>query len=647
MMIRNRISAALCALALLCCTACGSTSLPAPEEEKEMLLRSPEPSASVGNTSGQFTDRDFENSAEGAQTLTLSDETGSITISEPGTYRLTGSLTDGQIIVSIPETEKAQLLLDGVSVTKNGGAALYIPSGDKVFLTAAEGSENTLQSAGELSEEADGAVFARSDLTLNGLGSLTVTCESGHGIVCKDDLKITSGVLTVTAAKKGISANDSIRIADGAVTVTSGKDGLHAENTESAEKGYVWLGGGTLTVTAGQDGISASSDLTVEGGSITLKTGGGSEAAPAHAGEGFGSMFGGRGGFDRFGSFGTQTQTDTPSAKGLKAGGSLLVCGGTIDVDSCDDALHSNAALTVSDGILTLASGDDGIHADGDLLLSGGTLTVSRSYEGLEGAAITVNGGTLNITASDDGMNANGSGSETGMGGMFGGRGGFEASSSAALTVNGGHITVNAGGDGLDSNGSLTVTGGEIYVCGPTDSGNGALDSGSTPVITGGTVIAVGSVGMAVCFGSGSAQGSAMVNVSGQAGTAITLTDESGKVLASYTPVKSFQNIVISAPGMTENGTYTLTVGTQVKTFSLSGLFYSENGMGGFGGRGGQGFDPGRTPGEMPTMPGGEAPTVPGGEMPSFPGGGERQPGGNRPPDAELPPQPVIPTFRA
>ncbi len=58
-------------------------------------------------------------------------------------------------------------------------------------------------------------------------------------------------------------------------------------------------------------------------------------------------------------------------------------------------------------------------------------------------------------------------------------------------------FTVDAKGDGLDSNGSLCVSGGEIFVTGPSDNGNGALDYNGDAQITGGTIVAVGMSGMA------------------------------------------------------------------------------------------------------------------------------------------------------
>lgn len=156
-----------------------------------------------------------------------------MTITEKGTYILSGSLSDGMVIVDAEDTDKIQLVLDDVSISNSQSAALYIRSADKVFVTTAAGTENELINLGTYiaidENNIDAAVFSKSDLTLNGEGILTVTAQEGHGIVSKDDLVFTSGDYTITSAKHGISGKDSVRIANGSYKIISGKDGIHGE----------------------------------------------------------------------------------------------------------------------------------------------------------------------------------------------------------------------------------------------------------------------------------------------------------------------------------------------------------------------------------------------------------------------------------
>ena len=133
--------------------------------------------------------------------VTVSGDT--VTITAGGSYRVTGMLTSGQIVVNAPE-EKVVLALDGVSVTCENSAALYVVKAKMVILSLVSGSENALASTGEYIQTddntVDAAIFSKDDLTIKGSGALTVSSETGHGIVSKDELKIKSGTITVTAA---------------------------------------------------------------------------------------------------------------------------------------------------------------------------------------------------------------------------------------------------------------------------------------------------------------------------------------------------------------------------------------------------------------------------------------------------------------
>ncbi len=501
------------------------------------------------DVSSLFSDRDLDASydASTATSVALSDagttvagegvtvEGSTVTITAQGTYVVSGTLTDGQLVVDVDDASKVQIVLEGASVTSSQGAALYVKGADKVFLTLADGSQNALATSGEYVQvddnNVDGAVFSKSDLTVNGGGALSVTSATGHGIVCKDDLTLVSGAVDVTAAGHAIQANDSIAVRDGTYVLSGGTDGVHCSNDEDASKGWIVVEGGSLTVSAVSDGFDASGDL--------------------------------------------------------------LVDGGTIVVDA----------------------GDDGLHSDGGLTIEGGSVTVAESYEGLEGATVTIDGGEVDVTSSDDGINASGQstssgdvtsaapeggvvpeagevagdagampaageeapgvgpGGEAAMGGVMGGGMGMDADATAALVITGGTVSIDASGDGIDSNGTFSMSGGTVYVSGPTDNGNGALDVGSTATITGGTIIAAGSSGMATAFSEdGSTQCSAVVYLDAATTGTITLSDPDGVEVASFTPAKQYSCVVVSAPGMAQGSTWTLTCDGSVTSLELTGV---------------------------------------------------------------------------
>lgn len=578
----------------------------------------------IADASEMFTDRDLagEYTENGSSVITLGE--GDVIISEEGTYILRGSVENAVVIVDADENAKIQLVLDGVNISNEDGAAIYVRTADKVFITLADGTVNMLENSGSYTaiddNNIDAVIFSKCDLTVNGSGSLSITATAGHGIVSKDDLRVTGGTVTVSAEKHGLSGKDSVRITDADLNITAGKDGIHSENTDKEDKGFVYIESGSLNIVADGDGISAGAYLQIDGGEFALTTGGGSSNKTTAKDE----------------------DGDIVSTKGIKAEGQLTVNGGTFLIDSQDDALHTNGNMTVNRGVFTIATGDDALHADETTTVKGGTINISTCYEGVEGNDVVISGGYLKLYATDDGINAAGGNDGSGFGGMFGGS--FGGSDSSIL-ISGGEIYINADGDGIDSNGDLTVTGGTIYVSGPESDGDGALDYDGTGQITGGTLVAVGCSGMAMNFGDTSTQGSILISTANcAAGTEVVLKDADGNVMVSYTAESSFNSVVVSCPGLEQGGTYSVMAGDEAYEVTLESLIYG-SGMGaGFGGgmgggRPGNGNGGDRQQGSE--LPDGmsEPPEVPtDGERPEMPDGMSEPP--ERPTDGERPEPP-------
>lgn len=462
-----------------------------------------------------------------------------VTITSAGTYIISGSLSDGQIVIAASDSDKVQLVLNNAEINCNTSAAVYVKSADKVFVTLPAGTTNSLGGGTEYVQTddntVDGVIFSKSDLTLNGTGTLKIDADYRHGIVTKDTLCITGGTYVIDAVKTCLAGKDGIKILDGSFTLTAGSKGLNSGNDDDAKAGSIYIAGGTFTI------------------------------------------------------------------------------------KSEDDSIHADGSCIIAGGTYTIAAGDDGIHASYDTIITDGSITITDSYEGIEGRRITVSGGTINLTASDDGINAatGGSSDEQRMPGgqqpqemrMPGGqkpsgmdmdnKGQAPASRSASdddvyVKITGGTITVNAGGDGIDSNGNLYITGGTVYVAGPTSNGDGALDYEEEASITGGTLIAAGSSGMAQGMGSNSTQCSMLVNLSETiaAGSVISLKDSSGNVLISWTSPKQFSSVVISTAELAQGSTYALVTGdtqTEVTLSSVATTSGSAGFGGGFGGAGGRG----------------------------------------------------------
>lgn len=536
-----------------------------------------------------------------------------ITISDEGTYIFSGTLENGMIVVNAEDSDKPQLVFDGVTITSESSASLYILEADKVFVTLTENSANTLSNGGTFTSidenNIDGAIYSKQDLTFNGNGSLTVASPAGHGIVAKDDLVFTSGTYTITSSEHGIDANDSLRVKDASLNIAAGKDGAHVENSDDAELGFIYISSGVFDIDAEGDGLSAGAYLQIEGGTFDILAGGGYENGEKSSSDNWGNFGGGMhgggmGGGGRRGGADTDSTTPNDSAtstgtsgvsnsvddatsstddgsssmKGIKSTNSMLINDGTFTIDSADDSIHSNVSVYINGGTYDIASGDDAIHAEEELTITDGTIEITQSYEGLEALDITFAGGSVSIQSTDDGINAAGgtdsSGTEGGRDAMFGGGmggpggmgGGMSSNANGSITITGGSIFMYAQGDGLDANGTIEITGGTTIVTGPTQGDTAILDYDTSAIINGGTFIGVGSTMMAQTFSDGS-QGTIAVQASGKSGTTISLKDTDGNEVISYTPETSFQCVIISTPDIVQGDSYTIYVGSASGTF--------------------------------------------------------------------------------
>lgn len=510
----------------------------------------------------EFSNNDTTYDYDESEAKMVADSEKTVKITAEGTYVVSGE--HESIIVSAPDTAKVRIILKNATVSNTSGPAIYIEKADKVFITACEGTVNTLSDGtsytGDFKDtNIDGAIFSKTDLTLNGEGTLNITGNCKCGVVSKDDLIICRLNLTVKSTGCALEGKDCVKIKDAAITVSAGGDGIRSTNTEKSNKGFVYIETGNIDITSGNDGIQAATVLKAANGGIKITAGGGAADTKQNSGGRNMPGFGGR----------TQTTDDEESTKGLKAGSLIVIDEGGFEVSSKEDSFHSNGDIEINGGSFTAAAGEDGFHADNNLIINGGSITVSQSYEGLEGQKVTVTGDHIDITASDDGINAAGSSSSSSTGGRPG-----SSDSNALITIGGGYIVVNASGDGIDSNGNVAITGGTLLVSGPADNGNGAFDYGGEATVSGGTVILCGSSGMSQGFSDKSEQTSFMYTLdsSVSAGSSVALTDENGNVLASFIPAKQYNNVVISTPSLKNGSSYKLVIGGTVSGADKNGF---------------------------------------------------------------------------
>lgn len=512
-----------------------------------------------------------------------------LTVSEPGVFAVSGEAKEVQIVIDVDKAKYpdgvVELDLMDANISNSTTAPVYVANiGDEVQIVAKKDTVNVI-SDGTVHDQTytdsdgntsavEGAVFARDDIKFKGTGSLTINGNTDDAVVCKNDIKIYNGNITVNAKNDGIRGKDSVTIGNASdtdfttlkLTVnTEGGDGIKSTATDSGN-GIVTINGGTVDIKAYADGIQGEQDIVINGGDITVYTYEGS----GYTGSGSGAVTqpGGWGGWGGMGMDGNSNKPEN-SAKGIKAvgiydaagttwqsGGNIAIYGGKITIDSSDDALHCGGAMTITGGEMKISTADDALHSDHDLTIgtNGGSASdlmiyVPKCYEGVEGENIYQYSGTVLVKSDDDGYNAaggaDGSGN-TNPGGFF--PGGGMGGGNNTLSISGGiAIVQSASGDhdAFDSNGSLTVTGGVVFA-----NGNEPLDSDGTNSATGGTVLTAAQSG----------------NIA--AGTQLTITDESGNVLVSFktmqamgTPAKKYAgNISVYTGGAVRGGTDLITL---------------------------------------------------------------------------------------
>lgn len=507
------------------------------EENSENTADTEETSQSVSaeeqTDEDMFTDRDYEedyqeedcvsvtlrgtSASSSSDSVEISDNT--ITITEEGAYLISGTLSDGMIIVDAPDTAKIQLIFEGVEINSETSAPLYILEADKVFLTLAEGSENTLSNSGTYTaiddSNIDSVIYSKQDLTLNGTGTLTISSPGGHGIVSNDDLAITDGTYNITAASHGLKANDSIRITGGSqLTVTAGKDGIHAENDEDPSLGFVYISDGTIAVEAEGDGISAGSYMQIAAGTFQIQAGGGSEngtkessdswgefrggggpggGSPAGKGQGGEGQAPGRtGGRSESGEAGSSeiaspakpsVSVENLSAESLSTESSTTESSTAENSDPAEDSSADGSKSTEEESSTSMK----GVKAAGNLLISGGSFTIDSADDSIHSnSSITIKDGVFEIASGDDAVHADEN--LTVAAGTMNISESYEGLEALHLEIQGGDITLTASDDGLNAAGGADSSGTQGGRDGMFGGGPGSSSSDGTILITGGTL---------------------------------------------------------------------------------------------------------------------------------------------------------------
>ena len=465
------------------------------------------------NLSWDSSDEKTIDLANPAATDGVSVESGTVTITSGGTYRLTGEYS-GQAKIEAAKTDTVRLVLDNAKITNSTGAAINVVSTAEAIIYTAAGTTNTVADEANYTatgdNDPDAAIYSTANLTLAGEGSLSVKGSYEEGIHTTGGLVIASGTLEVNAANTGIKGKDYVDITGGIVNVTAAQDGIKSTNTDDESLGFTRLSAGSVTVSAGDDGLKAPHTLEISGGTLNIEK----------------------------------------SNEGIEAQ-YINILDGDVTVNSTDDGINASLKDSSSD---TSSDTTSGTATTGQQTQQNQNGQVQQAPAG-GGAAP---GGSQGST----GQNQNMPQPPT-DGTMPGGGGGTFEVVDAAINISGGTVTVNAEGDGIDSNGTATFSGGTVTVNGPAAGGNNALDSNGDLLLNGGTVTAGSTADMFEAPSSASTSGYLKITDSSALtqGSTVQVTDSSGTVVANYKIATSgVQLVLVSNKNIVKGQSYTVSV---------------------------------------------------------------------------------------
>lgn len=461
------------------------------------------------------------------QGASFSDQT--LTITQAGTYVLTGIGKNIKLVVEAADTDQVHLVFQNLTL-EGEGTLLQINKAQEVVISLAEGSQNALtESQANDDEEVKATIHSQVPLTLNGTGNLTLTALTKNALEVEDDLKVLGGTYTVKAANHGFKAEGALAIEAATLTIEAGKDGLHAEHDETTERANISLNPTQLSIAATEDGVDAGNELTIKGGTITV----------------------------------------SQSEEGLEAR-VIRQLGGDVTIKSSDDGVNASAGSSskTSDTSATSKTTDASATSNtADTSSSASQATATPAATSQADQANKDKNATLPSPPAGQAPPQGGQPPQNGQGpgGMPPG-GQEESDPSLQIILEGGTLTIDAEGDGIDSNGTVSISGGSLVVNGSVQGGNGPLDAAGDITITGGRVWALGTSDMLQGFAQGSTQASITANIAGTAGQTLIILDANGKEVARQTASKDFQAVIMSSADLVDGQTYTIQVEGTIQT---------------------------------------------------------------------------------
>jgi len=410
------------------------------------------------------------------------------------TYVLSGTSTDGEL--TLAGAYKCTVQLAGVTLTNPSGAAINITNKKRIQLSVKSGTENMLADGAGGSQKA--CLYSKGQLQLQGGGTLTVKAATAHAIKSGDYITVKNLTLNVTSAVgDGLSCNGYFQMKSGTVTISgTGDDGIQCDldgesatgetdGHEDEDSGNIYIEDGTLTInvtSAATKGIKAGGDLIISGGTVNVTTSG-------------------NGTYD-------STERDAKGSAGLSADGNMTISGGTLTLKNTGTGgkcIKADGLLTIADGIVSATNtasqyrysssytaSAKAIKAGTRTQTGGSGRNVTYSYSG----GIVVTGGTVTASASSHEAIESKSTITVSGGTVYATSSDDAINSASDFTISGGFVMGNStGNDGLDANGNCYIKGGTVFAVAarsPEVGIDANTEGGYKLYVTGGTIVAIG-----------------------------------------------------------------------------------------------------------------------------------------------------------
>lgn len=454
-------------------------------------------------------------------------------ITKKGTYKLSGTLENGQIVVNASGI--VRLLLNNVNITSQTTSAIYVADAKRAIIFLPEGTNNTITDGPNYVMTADSinsTIYSRDYMAIAGSGKLTVNANYNSAISSRDELIIESGDITVKSVGLGIKGKDYLIINGGKFNITSGGDGLKSDKDSTENEGFIEINNGEFDIISDQDAISAQTELRIKNGTFRITTGGGSNFT-----------------------------SDLISAKGLKSQDRITIENGGFTLDCADNIIDADNHLTINGGNFVLSSGNKPLDSDSTLTINDGTVQIIKSVKGISSHHIAVNGGLVSVVSRNDCMKAS-LGAE------------LTTDDGSSISINGGMVTLSSDkGDALDSNGSILIGGGAVIVQGSATKPDDAVSYRSTFKINGGSMYAAGATSLLPQNDSQQNSLAVSFSIIQPPGQIFCIQTEAGVTVAAFKATRYSYFFMTSFPGLETGKTYNLYTGGTLTGTDMGGYY--------------------------------------------------------------------------